>query len=598
MVVSMVIAVRTERGPDGLEVVKEASTDDDRARLADEAAILRRAAHPGVVEVVAATDSVLRLRHCGSPLARLGPIAPDHAAALVRAVAEIVDVLHRQGIVHRRIDADHVVVSERGRPHLIGFGEAGDGDAAEASADVAALGAMLNRLLDEGAEALWSPAHRGVRAATRRRRAMAAFRTAAANAQRVEAGQRPSAHQLAGAIGDALPGLTLPVPPGGGDQATSPGGFAEIPQDIDPTADLGWTDFDLSFLAVDDEVAPDDGVERNPGTPRDHYAVLESLASPDPDDDPGDDAAAPEPEPDPDPDPIIAALRAAIAAESDTGTGTETEFDFQFEAETDVEAETDIEAGTDVGFGTEPGTGTEPPTEVDTPPAAPEPVVDPASAMTAMAAPPPAAEPEPIRLRPPSIEIRPGGADPTDDPGGPSRRVLVVVAIVVLVLGAIAGSVIARAIDPFGAESASAAPDATTPSTADSSDDRATTPPPLPDGCTAVALAGPDGDNDGCPDEVRLDGRVATVGEIDVELGQDGDVAVVADSDCDGVATPVVLRPETGEVFAFPDWSLDEPVEVAASTVVDDAVSLTTESGDCPRVLVTTAAGDEIAVAP
>ena len=36
----MVIAVRTERGPDGLEVVKEAETDDDRVRLADEAAVL------------------------------------------------------------------------------------------------------------------------------------------------------------------------------------------------------------------------------------------------------------------------------------------------------------------------------------------------------------------------------------------------------------------------------------------------------------------------------------------------------------------------------------------------------------------------------
>lgn len=581
----MVIAVRTERGPDGLEVVKEAETDADRARLAAEAAILRRSAHPGVVEVVDATDSVLRLRHCGSPLARLGPVAPDHAAAIIRSVAETVDALHRQDIVHRRIDADHVVVSERGRPSLVGFGAAGDAGEDDRADDVAALGAMLNRLLDDGSDALWSPAHRGVRAATRRKRAMSAFRTAAAAATRPEPDKRPTAHQFANAIGEALPGLTLPTPPGVDPDAPDPGGPG-IPDDIDPTADLGWSDFDLSFLAVDDQVAPGGEVDRNPAAPRDPYAVLESLASPEPIDDPSDaprEQAIEEPTDDPseivaeqdpvessDPekaeaeattDPIIAAMRAALEAEHRDEPSTASD-------------ETDDPAPT-------------PPPPEPAPPPDP-PAEDPE---------PPAAAPEPPR--PPTIQIRPGPSDPDpDDRDGPRRRVLIAVAVVVLVIGAVAGSVIARAVDPFGADSAAASDTTSTTAAVDATDDDAPdAAPALPDGCAPVDLRGPAGD-DGCPLPVSLDGRTATVGDTAVELGQDGDLVVVADSDCDGIATPVLLRPSTGEVFDFPGWSLDEAIEIAATDVVDGAVSIDVTSDACPEVVVTDESGAETVVAP
>lgn len=597
----MVIAVRTERGPDGLEVVKEAETDDDRVRLADEAAVLARAAHPGVVEVVDARGPILRLRHCGSPLARLGPVAPDHAAAIIRAVAEIVDALHRQGIVHRRLNADHVVVSERGRPHLIGFGQAGDGDADARADDVAALGGLLNRLLDDGADALWSPEHRGVRAATRRKRAMAAFRTAAAAAQRPERGQRPSAHQFATAIGDALPGLTLPTPPGA---EPGPEGFAELPQDVDPTEDFGWSDFDLSFLAVDDGVIdPDADVERNPAAPRDPYAVLESLASPEPHSEP-----EPEPEPelepesdatvddptedtagvdddaetadedeadeDDDVDPIIAKLRAAMA-------GSPAVVDDPAELEPSP-VETDMPADEAVAE-------EERPTDADEP--------DPAPTIPAPVAPAPTAA---RTLQPPSIQIRPGSADPTpEEPAGPGRRVLLAVAVVVLAVGAIAGSVIARAVDPFGSESVAAeqTPTTTAPE-ADDTEPDAPAPPPVSDGCPELEIPGPDADSDGCPDPISLDGRVATVGDVAVELGEDGDQVVVVDSDCDGTATPVLLRPSTGEVFDFPGWSLDEAIEVSSTAVVDGATTIETTDGPCPDVIVIDGDGDRVVVAP
>lgn len=604
----MVIAVRTERGPDGLEVVKEAETDADRVRLADEAAILRRSAHPGVVEVVDATDSVLRLRHCGSPLARLGPVAPDHAAAIVRAVAEIVDALHRQGIVHRRIDADHVVVSERGRPSLVGFREAGDGGEPDQAEDVAHLGTMLNRLLDDGGDALWSPAHRGVRAATRRKRAMSAFRTAAAAATRPDPAQRPTAHQFANAVGDALPGLTLPTPPGADTDAPS------IPDDIDPTADLGWSDFDLSFLAVDDEVAAADDVDRNPAAPRDPYAVLESLASPEPVDEPVDatdleadldwaealeplDTPEPEPElvgdtddPASESDPIIAAMRAALESELRDPAPEEPDA-----AALPADDARSSEPEEETTIPSEEVPDPEPMVVVEPDP---EPVREPAPMATT-------SEPEPPR--PPSIQIRPGPADPDPvDASGPGRRVLIAVAIVVLIVGAVAGSVIARAVDPFGADSAAASADATATTTtvadadADADADAGggpTDPPPPPVGCDPVDLPGPAGD-DGCPLPITLDDRTATVGDVAVELGQEGDLVVVVDSDCDGIATPVLLRPATGEVFDFPGWSLDEAIEIVATTVVADGVSIDASDDPCPQVLVTGQDGSTTVVAP
>ncbi|MDE0802208.1 MAG: hypothetical protein OSA99_02685 [Acidimicrobiales bacterium] len=601
----MVIAVRTERGPDGLEVVKEAETDADRARLAAEATILRRGAHPGVAEVVDATESVLRLRHCGSPVARLGPVAPDHAAAIVRSVAEVVDALHRQGIVHRRIDADHVVVSERGRPSLVGFGDAGDGDADAKADDVAALGAMLNRLLDDGSEALWSPAHRGVRAATRRKRAMSAFRTAAAAASRPDPGQRPTAHQFATAVADALPGLTLPTPPGVDPDRPDPGGPG-IPDDIDPTAELGWSDFDLSFLAIDDQVAPDDEVERNPAAPRDPYAVLESLASPEPTDDASSEPpvtgtepepttepelvaepepeptteseSKPEPEPEPEPledpiDPIIEAMRAALESER--------------ESPLSPAPPPGVDAASAPASDPEPAPESGPvPTTVQG--------LDPVDTPFAPAPEPP---------HPPTIQIRPGSTETeTSERSGPSRRLLVAVAAVVLIIGAIAGSVIARAVDPFGAESAAASPDdETTDGTPDEDapdeDAAPDTPPPLPDDCDSVERRGPQGE-DGCPLPVSLEGRTATVGDTAVELGQDGDLVVVADSDCDGIATPVLLRPSTGEVFDFPGWSLDEAIEVVATDSVDGAVSIEATDDPCPEVVVIDESGVETVVAP
>ncbi|MDZ7673924.1 MAG: hypothetical protein U5K30_02480 [Acidimicrobiales bacterium] len=659
----MVIAVRTERGATGLEVVKVADDDAGRARLAHEAEVLRRATHPGIVEVIGTTESTLRLRHRGTPLARLGAIAPDHGAAIIRAVADIVDSMHQQGLVHRRIDADHVVVNERGRPHLCGFGEAGPGDEDEQADDVAALGRLLDRLLDDSAEALWSPAHRGVRAAPRRKRSLAAFRTAAAGAQRESAGQRLTARQFATAIGDALPGLSLPTPPG---SRTGTGDDdADDTRDIDPTADVGWSDLDLSMLAIDEDF---DTAAVDPTARVDPYARLADLAGPDPD-----------VEPDPERDPVPGATPAedgwdeehSAAVDdatsddaidwgdlepdrADDGSGEASGpeddedrehdqdhgqiagergdralawFDFGGEADHGERATQPAggpdpivaalraaleAAGTEwrsaaVDETTEPVTGHTAEQTAEQPgERAGGPTVEVADDETQRSAPRPTTRGSSSSHGPRdplSIEIRPGtgtgtGTEDPDPPPPSNRRVVALVAAVLLVVGVVAGSLIARAVDPFGAGTASAADDDAEQTTTTTAGDAAPlpTPPSLPPDCQPVELPGPDANDDGCPDEITLDGRVATVGDVEIELGQDGDLVSFADTDCDGIVTPVLLRPGSGEIFAFDEWSLSEPVEVTSIGVVDGAESIERGPEPCSPAVVTDSAGTEVEV--
>ncbi len=532
----MVIAVRTERGPDGLEVVKQADTDTDRARLRHEADMLRRAAQPGVVEVIAAAPGVLRLRHRGTALARLGPLAPDQSAAIVRASAEVVDALHRQGIAHNRISGDHVVIGERGRPRLCGFGDAGDATDDRLAADVADLGRLLDDLLDRARDALWSPAHRGVRNAARRKRALSAFRAAAASARRDDPGQRPTARQFATALHDAFPELALPDV---GDDSGEPRAFAEIPTDFDPTSELGWTDDDLWYLAELDRDGADGGDEPERVRGVDPYASLAALSTPDAD--VVDDVGEPRPRRD---------VYADLATE-------------QFEDFDGAEETDDTDSPVD--------------DEPDEPPASP------------------AADP----LRPIEIRDAPPRA-PSAPP--PDRRIVLAIAAIVLVIGAILGVVVARAVDPFSSDPTSAVDDqslGTTPisdSTPDTSAD-VPTPPTFPAKCDVPPLPGPDLDGDGCPEPVTLADRVATVGTVSVELGQDGDLVTLADPDCDGVVTPVVYRPSSGEVFVFSQWSLDQPSEVPSTAVVPDGRSISTRAGQCGAVTVTTADGAETVVA-
>ena len=126
-------------------LVKRASDDAGRLRLRNEARVLRRARHPGVIAVLAwhedPTHAELTLaRVAGPTLAEAPPADPVVAACLVAAIARTIADLHHLGIAHRRVGAEHVLLASARHPVLCGFGDATDqATAGDREADVAAL---------------------------------------------------------------------------------------------------------------------------------------------------------------------------------------------------------------------------------------------------------------------------------------------------------------------------------------------------------------------------------------------------------------------------------------------------------------------------
>ena len=211
-------------------------------------------------------------------------------------------------------------------------------------------------------------------------------------------------------------------------------------------------------------------------------------------------------------------------------------------------------------------------------------------------------------LAPPPVPGPSVPLPPRADTEEPRRRLPLARAallLVVLAIGGVAGVAGARAVRPLGSDPVSAAdPEPTTTDDGASTPDRtpATAPaaPPTtapdptaawPERCDVPEPTGPDVDGDGCPEPIELDGRTARVGTVTVELGQDGDVVALGDWACTGTATPALLRPTTGEVFVFPAWSLDEPLEVDAVTVVPGATGIAAGPEACPAPVLDTADG-------
>jgi len=518
----MVVAVRTEELDGGLVVVKEARSDGDVARLTQEARALARCRHPGVVELLSVGERSLTLRHAGTALARLGPFPTDQVAGIVCAVADVVQALHRLGVVHADLDATHVLLDDRGRPRLCGFGRAADHTPEGAADDVAALGRLLGRLLEGGAELPWARPPGGVRRRAEQRQARRELEAIAGQATREQRGQRPSARQLAKAVHAAVPGCSLPVP-GMPARADDRPAFAEIPADIDPTADLGWTADDLSWLAGTAGGLDHDGDDHGPGLSGDTgpYDGLRALAGLPLDDAPDD--------------------WADLAANPESVTGPLPVLDLDEEPAARARIEAD--------------------------------------------------GPAPPEASGPTIALRARA----DAAPGRGRRPLAwaAVLVVVLVLGVVGGVAGARAVRPLGDDRAADATDADD-GAPETSTTTTTTPPAAawPASCDVPSPAGPDVDGDGCPEAVALDGRVATVGSVEVALGEEGDLVALGDWDCDGTATPALLRPASGEVFVFPRWSLDEPLEIRATTVVPDGAEIAAGDGDCPDLVVRTPDGE------
>lgn len=78
----------------------------------------------------------------------------------------------------------------------------------------------------------------------------------------------------------------------------------------------------------------------------------------------------------------------------------------------------------------------------------------------------------------------------------------------------------------------------------------------------------------GPPPVIVGDGVVERGGQR-FSVGETGDVLALGDWDCDGVATPAVLRPSTGSVFRFDRWaSADAELTMGPATTIAGAVSL------------------------
>jgi hypothetical protein len=193
---------RVVTGVDGQPVLVKRATDPQAvARLTGEATVLRTLAHPGAVAVVDVRPDELHLAWDGPhTLATVTGLPVGTAGDLVAQVAATVADLHRAGIVHRRLTADHVLLAPGGRAVLTGFADAARaGDLPTGRADdVADLGALLTRLVAPHDGGPVIPESRRVRGGDGGRRA--ALLTLADRAQADDPETRPSAAELAASV--------------------------------------------------------------------------------------------------------------------------------------------------------------------------------------------------------------------------------------------------------------------------------------------------------------------------------------------------------------------------------------------------------------
>jgi serine/threonine protein kinase len=218
--------VTVEKLSDGrLVALKVARAASDTARLVHEAAVLERARHPGVVELVTLEQPedgparLVTLVAGDQPLSSASRPPPARAAALLAAVASTLADLHSMGVVHGRVDPSHLVLAPDGRPVLCGFSGAtldpGDGDP-QPHDDVAGVGRLARHLLDPDTEPEPIPERRGGWRLHRRPRwtgyQQRALLTLADQATAHDPRHRPSARAFAAAVTEAFPGASLSPP--------------------------------------------------------------------------------------------------------------------------------------------------------------------------------------------------------------------------------------------------------------------------------------------------------------------------------------------------------------------------------------------------
>ena len=143
------------------------------------------------------------------------------------------------------------------------------------------------------------------------------------------------------------------------------------------------------------------------------------------------------------------------------------------------------------------------------------------------------------------------------------RRPLLLAGILVVVAG-VGAAVVGRTSQPSEPEATRVQPSTASPALADSrpppsppsADHRASARPAVPAGCPLLNVAlTADVDGDGCAEPLRYADGVIEAGTLRWSVGQAGDVAVTGDWSCAGNHSLALLRPTTGEVFAFNEWA-------------------------------------------
>lgn len=568
-------SVEVEEGDGHPVVVKTATTDAGRAMLAQEAQRLTRASHPGVVELLGHDGDRLVLAWAGGRTLALARPPVTVAAAILAAVASTIADLHELGIIHGRLDSSHVLVGIDGRPRLCGLcGPESGGAEPPPADDVAAIAGLMDDLVGPEAEVEPIPDRRWGRrrwSGYQRR----ALQTLADQAGHEDPARRPTARALAAAIASAIPEAR--IEPADPHAAEWTGSWPRRLSTAEGNEPLGATS------RVDETMAPGSRVpvpfelvgHLEPG-PRGEPGDLETrTGSTDAGFTEGGRPASPVTEEQPTDRPPTAPtlIESETAPETDPSEASEAREPTSADPAPLPSNTRDFERpetilGLRVG---RPTDDQEPVTRLR--PAIKEPF-DPGGR--------PGDRPGP----------KPGRGWPATSPGGRYQIKAPVLAgaaaLVVLVAlvgwfrptkgqpppdarqaGASADRGATLAPEPSGRETT------TTVTSVSSSASAATTAPPtsaVAAACGATTDEASDVDGDGCPDDIVVSGTEIRADGATFSVGQAGDQVAVQDWDCDGIATPGIVRPTTGEVFLFDGWATtNQTLTIEPSAVVTGA---------------------------
>lgn len=568
----MAVDVHTEVHPgDGSPILRKVATSPvGRRSLADEAERLDRARHPGVVELLDAGEDRLDLAWAGGRTLATAPPPPERVAATFACLATTVADLHRLGIVHGRLRADHVVLDGHGRPRVCSLRAAAAHEPEPTSADdVAALGQLLAEAAgtDTDVEPIPERRWRRGRWTGYQRRALL---TLADQATDPDPAVRPTARALAAALADLTPAgqaFTVPVDPGpdavrrrwrrlGPPSDPEPTGSSvlrrpddgidvEEPLDVDGPPDAGAS----SAFRTDGPAIAEAGEPARP----DEAPARPDDTGPDPDEGPGalDD------------DPSTADRR---PLRTEPGAGDDPDADGGPSVDDLRDLLDRDDAGTRLArtLGLRVDHGPRRPT-----PNRPDHAED--------------------RRRPARPDGRGGVGRPPAAVRPRSRRssALALVAVVLVALVVLRGRTGTEATSTAApAAPATAGTETTGPGSSRPTTSTAGAGPR--DGCPPATGTVADVDGDGCPDPVVVDGRTVAAAGHRFAAGEAGDVVSVGDWDCDGVATVGLVRPSSGDIFLFDRWAAPgDAVDVVAVGPVVGARALAPTAQPCttPRVL-------------